>query len=177
MKYIIITCCLSTILFLFNMCLAIEKKDVIVSIDFIGEKEVILLLQPCIKGELNKNTEPFLFSDRHEIFKIPKKNLPCQLVLDYRIKTGPANTSKPERVIIFLTADSLHLTINQADGKIDWHGDTENIAAENFRNGLYARQNEINTLTLPFYNDTIKNMELWKEVKEKYRLHSFNMNC
>ncbi len=177
MKFLIRTCLWIILLFLFNMCLAAEKKDATVSIDFTGKNEVIFSLKPYFKGDLGKKLEPFLSFGHQKIFKIPEKYLPCQLVLDYRIKTGLTSISKPERVVIFLATDSLHLTVDQVDGKLDWHGDTENITAGNFRNSLYARQNEIHTLTLPFYNDTLKKLGLWGEVKEKYRLCSFNMNC
>ena len=177
MEYLIKTCFSTILLLLFNMCLATEKKEVTVFIDFTGKNEIIFSLQPYFKGEPGKNLEPFLSCGNQNIFKIPEKYLPCQLVLDYKIKTGQTSISKPERVAIFLVTDSLHLTIDQVDGKIDWHGDAENIAAGNFRNGLYARQNEIHTLILPFYNDSLKNLELWNEVKEKHRVYSFYMNC
>lgn len=158
------------------MSLAKENNFAKVCIEFEGEMDVRASLMAYHRGELTTDIEPAVNSSDQRVYELDDNMLPCQLVLKYWVKTSASGFSTPDRLLIFLTSDSLALTLNPATRVVNWHGDQENIAFQNFRNILYARLAEINKLKIPLNIEVGVNMEDWLQIKKKYRLYCFNMN-
>lgn len=158
------------------MSLAKENNFAKVYIEFEGGMDVRASLMAYEAGELMPDIEPVVNTSNQRVYKLDGKMVPCQLVLKYWLKTSASGFSPPERLMIFLTSDSLTLGLNPATREVNWHGDQENIAFQNFRNILYARLAEINKLKIPLNIEMGVDTEDWVQIREKYRMHCFNMN-